>query len=101
MDFIIELILEILLEGSVEIIKIKKIPKYIRYPLIALVTIFFTIVIIGMFALGCILVKKSFYGGLFIILVSLILLICAISKVQASYIEFKNSEKKLSEKNDK
>lgn len=89
MDFIIELILEIFLEGSMEIIKIKKIPKYIRYPLIALITIFFTTIIVGMFTIGIMLIKENFYGGLFIMLVSLILIIGAVSKVQALYIENK------------
>ena len=42
MDYIIEFLLELVFEGTFEISKSEKVPKYIRYPLIVLVLLFFT-----------------------------------------------------------
>ena len=42
MEFIIECILELLLEGSIEVLPNKKISKWIRYPLAIFVILFFS-----------------------------------------------------------
>ena len=50
MKFIIELILDLLLEGSIEASKSEKVPKPIRYILIVLISLFF-LAVIGYIAL--------------------------------------------------
>ena len=52
MDLLIEIILELILEGSIEISSNRKVPKWIRYPLILILTILFSIIIVGIFILG-------------------------------------------------
>ena len=52
MDLLIEIILELILEGSIEISSNKKVPKWIRYPLIFIITALFLTIIIGILFLG-------------------------------------------------
>lgn len=89
MELLIEFILELILEGSIEIIKIKKVPKFIRYSLIILIGLFFSLIIFGMLSLGFILLKENFYMGLFIILITITLLICGVFKLKKVYQEYK------------
>lgn len=63
MDDIIEFFIELVLDGSHELLKSKNVPKWIRY-LIALIFISITI---GLIALGIILLKESVIGGIIII----------------------------------
>lgn len=58
-----------------EISSNKKISKWIRYPLILFIILFFSIVIIGLFVLGLIILKENILFGLFIIVLSLFMLI--------------------------
>ena len=94
MEFIIELLLDLILEGSIEISSNRKVPKWIRYPLIVLIILFFTIVIFGMLILGLIILKNNLYFGLLMILISIILLILGIKKYKIIYVEKKNEEKR-------
>ena len=94
MEFLIEAILDLILEGSIEISKNKKVSKWIRYPLLVIIILFFAIVIFGILLLGILLIKTSFIGGLLIILIGLLMLISSIIKFKKIYIEKKEVEKK-------
>lgn len=94
MDFIFEIFLDLVIEGCFEASSNNKVPKIIRYPLIVLITLFFTSVIFGLFVIGISLWNKNIYASLFIILVSVILLIVAIYRLKKVYIERENKDGK-------
>lgn len=89
MDFIFEVIIEIILEGGLEISSNKKVSKFIRYPIIFILGLFFILVIGGLFYLGIVIFKKNIFGGIFIIAVSLILLWGCILKFKKIYLRKK------------
>lgn len=89
MEFLIEILLNLLLEVS----KNKKISKFIRYPLIVIIILFFAIVIFGLMFIGIICLKNSIVGGLIILLFSILLLIMAILKFKKIYLEKRVNEK--------
>lgn len=84
MDELIEFILDLLLEGGIELSANKKISKWIRYPIIAFLFLFFTIVIFGMIILGILMIEES-------ILVSFIFVACGIAMLIGSVIKFKKT----------
>ena len=66
MDDVIEFILELILEGTIEISSNKKVPKWIRYPLIALIVLIFAIVTFGLIIFGIYISKKKYiYRNIF------------------------------------
>lgn len=96
MEFIIELILELILEGTIEISSNKKVPKWIRYPLILILILFVSIVIIGIFILGIYIYKENAIASLILIIISIILLISGVVKFKNLYLKKKeeSNEKK-------
>ena len=63
MEFIMELIVEVLLEGSLEISKNRLFPKWIRYPLIFIIVLIFIIMIVALMFLGMFYIKENVLGG--------------------------------------
>lgn len=86
MEFFIELILELIFEGSIELSKSNKTPKYIRYPLIVIILLFSIIVIGFIFFVGALLLKENIMAGIFIILIGLVMLVSAIVKFRKMYL---------------
>lgn len=89
MEYLMEFLLELLLEGSVEVSSNKKIPKIVRYPLIIFIILFFAFIISVLFIAGIMALKKNIWGGLFILLVGLLLLIASILGFKKVYLEKK------------
>lgn len=89
MEFLIELVLDLFVEGGIEVSSNKKISKWIRYPIIALLILFFSVVILGMIILGIVLLRESLLGGTLIILIGLVFLIMFIYKFRKKYLEEK------------
>lgn len=77
MDDLIEILIELVLEGSHELLKSKKVPKWIRY----IIALIFISIIIGLIVLGIILLKESIIGGIIIIGAGLFLLVGIIIKI--------------------
>ncbi len=92
MEYIFEFILELVLEGSIEVSKKKNIPKYIRYPLIFVIVLFFIAVIGLILLVGVLSMKENMLLGIFFILVGLFLLIMSILKFKKIYLEKTNKE---------
>lgn len=93
MDDLIEFVLELILEGTIEISSNKKVSKWIRYPLIILLTILFSIVIIGIFMLGVSIYKENILLSLILIGVSIFMLITIIIKFQKQHLhKFENKD---------
>lgn len=90
MEFLIEALLDLILEGSIEISSNEKMPKFIRYPLIVLIILFFTTVTLGILIIGVIMLNENIYAGILMIIISLIMIICGIIKFRKIYIEKKS-----------
>lgn len=75
MDFLIEFLGELLIEGSMELATNKKISKWIRYPLIMLLSIFYSIIIFEILYLGLKLMHENIIISMILILISILLLI--------------------------
>lgn len=86
MEFIFEFLLELVLEGSIEISKSSKIPKYIRYPLIVIISLFFIAVIGLIFFAGILSLKENLSLGIFFILIGLLVLIMSIIEFRKTYL---------------
>ncbi len=86
MELLFEIILDLILEGSIEASLNKKIPK-IRYLLIVLICLFFIIVILGLLIVGISFLDKNIYASLFMIFISVVMLITAFYKFKKVYIK--------------
>lgn len=83
MDVFIELILELLLEGSIDALPNKKIPLVIRITL----AIILALVLIGIIILGVLLLRASTFIGCLVIALGVIFLIILIVKM-IEYIKY-------------
>lgn len=93
MEFIAEFLFELLFEGSMEISTNKKVPKWIRYPLICLVALFFLSITILLLIVGISIWNKSILASLFVVAVSIFLLVGSILKLKELYWTRKRREK--------
>lgn len=95
MDELIEFILDLLLEGGIELSANKKVSKWIRYPIIAFLFLFFTIVIFGMIILGILMIEESILVSFIFVACGIAMLIGSVIKFRKTYLEHKkNSGKK-------
>lgn len=80
MDEILEFLIDIVLEGSIEGAKSKKVPMFLRVILCIIVVVIFSIVLFLFFALGIKSLETSILMGLFLIGIGLMLLIVGLRK---------------------
>ncbi len=92
MEYIFEILLELVLEGSIEVIKSRKVPKYIRYPLIVLISLFFIAVLGLIFFGGILALKKNVLVGILLIFLGALLLIMSVIKLRKAYLTRANKE---------
>lgn len=78
MDLIIEFILEILFEGAFEAGTSSKLPKWIRYPLLTIIILFYALLIIGFLIIGIKTLPEKPLGGIIILIIDFLLLIMTI-----------------------
>ncbi len=78
--------MELALEGGIEVSKNSKIPKYIRYPLIGILSLFFIAVIGLVFFTGILSLKENILSGILLILVELYLLIMSVIRFRKAYL---------------
>lgn len=93
MDELFEALLELLFDLMLEISSNSKISKWIRYPLILIITLIFIIVIFGLMIIGLDLLKENIYIGSFLVLISIVLLISAILNYKKIYLENRKEKK--------
>lgn len=89
MEFIFELILELLFEGSMELSTNKKTPKWLRIILAIFIILFMLTITIGLIVIGLLFIKSEPLVSVFIIIVGSILLIGAIIKLKKIYFQNK------------
>ena len=92
MDFIIELIFEILFDRLLETSKSNRVPKFIRYPLIIVILLFFIVVIGFIFIASILAFKENKLAGLLLIIIDLFLIIGTISKFRKEYFTIKENK---------
>lgn len=90
MDFLFELLFELIAEGTVELSKSIKVPKYIRYPLIVIIALFFIGVIGILLLVGVASFEQNFLIGIIIIALALLLLVMGVIKFRKTYLIRKN-----------
>lgn len=92
MEILFEILLELILEGTIEISKNKKVSKIIRYPLILLIILLFLVVTSLIFFTGVLSYKKiNKLCGIFFIMIGIIFLISSIIKFKKIYLKKKNN----------
>ncbi len=91
-EFIAELVLELVFDGGFEASKSSRIPKYIRYPLVGIICLFFIFVIGLVFFVGIITLKENIFAGIILILIGLLLLIMSAVKFRKEYFTKINKE---------
>ncbi len=91
-EFIAELVLELVFDGGFEASKSSRIPKYIRYPLVGIICLFFIFVIGLVFFVGIITLKENVFAGIILILIGLLLLIMSAVKFRKEYFAKINKE---------
>lgn len=94
MECLFEFILELVFEGSIEVSKSNKIPKYVRYPLIVIISLFFIAVIGLIFLAGILSLKENILVGIFFILLGLFMLIMSVIKFRKTYLIICKGSKK-------
>ncbi len=86
MELLIELIFELILEGSTEVAKNKKISKWIRYPIAMILILFITAILSLLIFLGFELIfqedKFAILGGIFFLIISIIFIISLIRNIR-------------------
>lgn len=89
MEFVFEFLLDLILEGSMELSSNKKISKFIRYPLICLIALFFTAIILLILFLGLALLNENILASLLMLGIVIAMLYFGIVKFKNMYIERK------------
>ena len=90
MEFLIELVLELIFEGSMEISSNRKVPKIIRYPLIGLIFLLFLFVFGIILFVAIISYKESIILSILFIIIDIFLVIGFIKKFKELYLSKKN-----------
>lgn len=81
LEFVAEFVLEIVVNGGMELQHNEKIPKWIRVTLAVFTILFFAVIIIGCIVLGVMILKDTLLGGGLLIVLGVVLLVCSIWKL--------------------
>ena len=92
MDLIFEFIVELILDGTIELCKSRKVPKFIRYPLIILMALFFAAVICIIILTGIAALQGYLILGIILILFGLLMLVMAVIKFRKIYLSKKKQK---------
>lgn len=90
MEYVIEFILELLLEGGLEVTKKSKFPKPIRYIILTIIALLFITVIGVLYLTAFLILKQSILGFILLFLLATFILISSIIKFKKEYIEKNN-----------
>lgn len=86
MEFLIEILLELIAEGTVELSKSVKVPKYIRYSLIGIIVLFFIAIIGIVLFVGFMALEENVLLEILFIILGLFLLVMSIVKFKKVYL---------------
>ena len=86
MELLFEILFELIVEGSTEVAKNKKISKWIRYPIIAILSLFIISIIGLITSIGIILLFRNDINqriaGLLFLIFGVVLIVSAIIKIK-------------------
>ena len=85
-DFLFELLMELIAEGTVALSKSIKVPKYIRYPMIGLIVLFFIAVIAVVLITGVLMLAQSLLLGLVMIALAIVMLVMGVVEFKKTYL---------------
>ena len=91
MEFLCELVFELIFEGGLEVTSNRKISKWIRYPLLGIFILLFLALIFLVLFMGVSALSTSIIGGVFVILIGLFLFGASIYKFRQFYIREKSN----------
>ncbi len=90
MEFLFELLLELIAEGTVELSQSIRVPKFVRYLLIAIIIVFF-IAVIGIMVIASITaLQENLIFGIILVALTLFTLVMGILKFRKTYLTRKN-----------
>jgi len=92
MEFLLELLVDLIVDGSISLNKNKKVPSFIKYFLIGFVGLLYLSVIIILFVLGMIIGKENIAVGLILIILSLVFLIFSVLEFRKKYVVKSNKK---------
>lgn len=81
--------MEFFLEGMINIGVSRRVPKWIRYPVLVFILLIYVLLICGLLFLGVSVFKVNIFGGLFILLVVLCLFFMSLFVFKKKYDEMK------------
>ncbi|MBE6713119.1 MAG: hypothetical protein E7580_06325 [Ruminococcaceae bacterium] len=90
MDFLFELIFELFAEGTVELSKCTKVPKWIRYPLIGIIVLFSAGILAIILFTGIAMLRSLPIVGILFIVLAVALAVIAVFKFKKTYLKRKN-----------
>ncbi len=95
MELLLEIIFELIVEGSAEVAKNRKINKWIRYPIVVFISLFIiAIIVLLTFISFALVIKENIYaklGGILFFIFDIVLIISAIKNIKKE-IEIKKSK---------
>lgn len=91
-EIIFEFIIELIAEGTIELSKSIKVPKYIRYPLIVIIALFFVGIIGLVLFAGIVSLEQNIVLGIVLIALALLMFLVGISKFRKTYLTRKNNK---------
>jgi len=86
MEYLFEFIFELIIGGSIEASKNNRVPKWIRYILIGIIALFFTVVIGTILLAGILSLQKNIFLGMFFLLLGIFMLIMSFVKFKKTYL---------------
>lgn len=89
MEFLIDFLLELIFEGSMELSKSRKVPKWIRYPLIVFFLLLFLIVDLLFVFVSIVILKENILGGILFSIFTIFFIVMSIIKFKKMYFEKK------------
>ena len=86
MEWIMELLLELVLEGTLALSQSRKVPFFIRCFLIALIVLFFVAVIALIFLTGYLLFEENVLASMGMLLLGIFMLVASVMKFRKVYL---------------
>lgn len=93
MEYLVDILLELIFEGSMELSKSKKVPKLIRYPLIVFILLLFLIVDFLFVFVSILILKENILGGILFSIFTIFFIVMSIIKFKKIYFAKKKSDK--------
>lgn len=92
MEYLIEFILELVIEGGLEATKSNKVPKNIKYIILGIISLLFIGVIGIIYLTAFLIIKLSIIGFILFFLLATFMLISAIIKFKKEYLKRINNK---------